>query len=116
MSVLVLGPTSPHMNERTEDYLKATVLGGVGSPWKVKQSGSSGACYCSQHPPTEGKTEIAKLLLENKADINLQDEDGRSGGPSPFDRGFSEPSDLPPTCGVGFPQPQPTSGGHRRPK
>ena len=30
---------------------------------------------------TEGKTEIAQLLLENKADVNLQTESGQSGGP-----------------------------------
>ena len=35
---------------------------------------------CSQHPPTKGKTETAKLLVESKADVNLKEKVFRMTG------------------------------------
>ena len=52
-------------------------LDGDWNPWKV----SCQSVLVSQHPPTEGKTETVQLLLKNKADVNLQDNNGWSGGP-----------------------------------
>ena len=88
----------------TEDYLKAhSTWWGWESPekgplkpsnihssrvWSVVPKRSVGGRVAqadfvlgSQNPPTEGKTEIAQLLLDSKADVNLQDNDGLSGGP-----------------------------------